>query len=130
MSQIAPIEVTLTPLQMRAIAALLEGNSIEQSATLAGCHSVSIDRWNKLSHFQEALNQGKKSAFNVACLKLGNAFSLSVDTLVSLMQDEDTATSHRIKCADLILQNALRVAEINEMDNRISNLEINLFSDK
>ena len=129
MSQIAPIEVLLTPMQMRCVAALLEGNSIEKASALAGCHSMSIDRFLKLPQFQAALQQGKKSAFNVACLKLGNAFSLSVDTLVSLMQDEDTATSHRIKCADLILQNALRVAELNDMNDRLTNLEVTLYSD-
>ena len=115
---------------MRAVAGLLGGNTIQESANLAGCSENAVDRWLKLPHFQEALNQGKKSAFNTACIKLGNAFSLSVDTLVSLMEDDQTSTGYKIKCADLLLQNALRVAEINEMDNRISNLEINLFSDK
>ena len=129
MSQIAPIEVLLTPMQMRCVAALLEGNSIEKASALAGCHSMSIDRFLKLPQFQAALHQGKKSAFNVACIKLSNAFSLSVDTLVSLMQDEDTATSHRIKCADLILHNALRVAELNDMNDRLTNLEVTLYSD-
>jgi len=127
MNQISPVEVTLTPLQMRAVAGLLGGNSIQESANLAGCSENAVDRWLKLPQFQEALNQGKKSAFNVACLKLGNAFSLSVDTLVSLMEDKETTTGYRIKCADLILQNALRVAEIQDMNERLSQIEVTLY---
>ena len=112
---------------MRAVAGLLGGNTIQESANLAGCSENAVDRWLKLPHFQDALNQGKKSAFNVACLKLGNAFSLSVDTLVSLMQDEETSTNSKIRCADLLLQNGLKMAELDSLNERLSQIEITLY---
>jgi len=127
MNQLEPIEVTLTPLQMRAIAALLEGNSIENAAKLAGCSSMSVDRWIKLKQFQAALSQGKASAFNLAATKLGNAFILSVDVLQTLMLDPETSTGYRIKCCDLILQNSIRVAEIQDMNDRLTSLEVTLY---
>ena len=116
---------SLTIKQTKALEFLILGNTIQESADLAFCSENSIDKWLKQKPFIDALNFAKKTSFDCASRRLSQAFIKSVIVLEELMLDSEgtVATSHRIKCADLLLQNALRVAELNEMNDRISSLE-------
>lgn len=117
----------LTVKQTKALEFLILGNSIQESANLAFCSENSIDKWLKQKPFIDALNFAKKTSFDCATRKLSNAFIKSVIVLEELLVDPETNTGYRIKCADLLLQNALRVAELNEMNDRLTSLEVTLY---
>jgi len=116
---------SLTVKQTKALECLILGHTIDEAARLSFCSENSIDKWLRQPKFSDALNFAKKTSFDCASRRLSQAFIKSVIVLEELMLDSEgtVATSHRIKCADLLLQNALRVAELNEMNDRISSLE-------
>lgn len=118
---------SLTVKQTKALEFLILGNTIQESADLAFCSENSIDKWLRQKPFSDALNFAKKTSFDCASRKLSNAFIKSVIVLETLMEDKETTTGYRIKCADLLLQNALRVAELNEMNDRLSQIEVTLY---
>ena len=120
---------SLTPKQTKALECLILGHTIDEAARLSLCSENSIDKWLKQKPFSDALKFAKKTSFDIAARRLSNAFIKSVDVLETLMLDSETSTGYRIKCADLLLQNALRVAELNDMNDRLTNLEVTLYSD-
>lgn len=126
MSYLEPPESKLTPLQTRACAALLAGNSIEDAAKEAGCSSVSIDRWLKISEFQSLLNAGKRACFEVASTKLSRGASRAADTLTGVLDDPDASPSVRIRAAEIILSNAVKLSELSDMQNRLTLLEVSI----
>ena len=120
---------SLTSKQAKALECLILGHTIDEAARLSLCSENSIDKWLKQKPFSDALKFAKKTSFDIAARRLSNAFIKSVDVLETLMLDSETSPGYRIKCADLILQNALRVAELNDMNDRLTNLEVTLYSD-
>lgn len=113
----------LTVLQIRAIEALLQTNNIPEAAKLAGCSDSSIDRWLKLPKFQQCLNEGKKQAFNLAVQKLSVGSRVAVDALLELSADKDVAASVRVRAAEVILAQSIRLNEISQLQDRVAALE-------
>jgi len=118
---------SLTIKQTKALEFLILGYSIDESAKLSFCSENSIDKWLKQKTFSDALRFAKKTSFDVASRRLSNAFIKSVTVLEELMLDPETNTGYRIKCADLILQNSLKVVELDSMSERLELLEVTLY---
>ena len=117
----------LTIKQTKALEFLILGYSIDEAARLSSCSENSIDKWLKQKPFSDALRFAKKTSFDVASRRLSNAFIKSVTVLEELMLDPETNTGYRIKCADLILQNSLKVVELDSMSERLELLEVTLY---
>jgi len=124
MNHLEPLEKELTALQVKACGALLEGNSIENAAKIAGCSSMSVDRWIKIPAFQKLLNEGKRAGFAVATTKLARGSSLAVDTLTEIMLDVDVSPSVRVRASEAILSNAVKLSEMADLQDRISAVEV------
>jgi len=118
---------SLTVKQTKALEFLILGYSIDEAARLSSCSENSIDKWLKQKPFSDALRFAKKTSFDVASRRLSNAFIKSVTVLEELMLDPETNTGYRIKCADLILQNSLKVVELDSMSERLELLEVTLY---
>jgi len=117
----------LTIKQTKALEFLILGYSIDEAARLSSCSENSIDKWLKQKPFSDALRFAKKTSFDVASRRLSNAFIKSVTVLEELMLDPETNTGYRIKCCDLILQNSLKVVELDSMSERLELLEVTLY---
>ena len=124
MNQLEPLEKELTALQVKACGALLDGLTIESASKIAGCSSMSIDRWIKIPAFQNLLNEGKRAGFAVATTKLARGSSQAVDTLLTIMNDLDVSPSVRVRASEAILSNAVKLSELSDLQDRINAVEV------
>ena len=126
MTQIIPLEKELTPTQVKACAALLEGCSISEAGTRAGIGEKAVDRYLKIPSFQKLLNEGKRAGFAVATNKLARGSSQAVDTLLEIMNDLDVSPSVRVRASEAILSNAVKLSEMADLADRLSAIEIEI----
>ncbi len=116
----------LTVLQSRAVAAMLNSDTLEGAARLAGCSSQSIDRWLKIPAFVLAVNEGKRQAFKMASANLSKYANFAVTTLVEVINDPDTPAGVRVRASEVILTHAMKVEELSTIQDRITVLELHL----
>ena len=113
----------LTALQCQTAAALIEGNSVANAAKIAGCSILSIHRWMKLEAFRGMIDQGKRDALNYSSNRLASASFSAVTVLEAVMNDPNEHGPTRVKAADSILTNTLKMLELVDMRNRLDALE-------
>jgi hypothetical protein len=116
----------LTPLQLKAAAAMLQGMNLESAATAAGCSSMSIDRWLRVPAFRQLISDGKSSAFLFAANKLARGSYRAVEVLEEIMESDETPSGVRVKCATEILSHAIRLNELTDLNDRIQKIEVTL----
>ena len=124
MTQIIPLEKELSPTQIKACAALLEGCSISEAGSRAGIGEKAVDRYLKIPAFQKLLNEGKRAGFAVATNKLARGSSQAVDTLTEIMLDADVSPSVRVRASEAILSNAVKLLELSQLEDRMSAIEV------
>jgi len=119
-----PTEVdALTAEQLLAVQALLRGESIPKVAESAQVAERTINRWLKLDHFREALQEGKRQSYSRSITLLVDAASVAVSTLVEVSRNpQETATS-RVMAARAILEYTVKGWSHSELMERIAKLE-------
>jgi hypothetical protein len=114
----------LTALQVNAVSALVEGNSVRVAAQIVGCTEMSIQRWiRSVPAFTEMVEAGKAQAVTYASNRLSSAAFSAVVVLEAVMNDVGANPSVRVKAADSLLNNTLRMSELIDMRNRLAALE-------
>jgi hypothetical protein len=114
---------TLGRKQEDAIAALLTQRNIEEAARSAGIGTRTLLRWLKLPEFQTAYREARRAAFGQAVARLQQGTSAAATTLLKLLIEPNTPASVRARVADSIFNHAARAIEIEEIEERLSNLE-------
>jgi hypothetical protein len=109
--------------QEDAIAALLTQRNIEEAAHSAGIGTRTLLRWLKVPEFQTAYRQARRDAFGQAVARLKQGTSAAATTLLKLLIEPNTPASVRMRAADSIFHHATRAIEIEELEERLSNLE-------
>ena len=109
--------------QEDAIAALLTQRNIEEAAHSAGIGTRTLIRWRKVLEFQTAYRQARRDAFGQAVARLKQGTSAAATTLLKLLIEPNTPASVRMRAADSIFHHATRAIEIEELEERLSNLE-------
>lgn len=104
-------------------AALIECGSIKNAATSCGCTVRTIYERKKSADFQRIYAQAKADVLKAATAKLQGEMLGAVDTLVSIMQDADTAAQTRANAAVYVLQYGVKLTETTDILDRIETLE-------
>lgn len=118
-------EKTLTGPQLRAIDALLTSGNIGEAAIAAGVNRRTLDRWRREDAFVAALREAEADAVaglsrNLAGLGDGAAAALR-DAL-----DSGEKMSTRLRAAEIVIGNLLKLRELVELEERIGALEAQL----
>ncbi len=113
----------LTPAQCRVVAGLLSGLNYTTIAQQAGVSEPTIDRWVKLEQVQNALAAAKRHTIELAGNRLVFASRLAIDTLIEVMQDSETPPGVKVRAAEAVIGNMLRVVEVSDLQRRLDELE-------
>ena len=114
----------LSPKKAKAIAALLEKNTIKEAALSINVGEATIFRWLQDPHFNQAFRAAKKRLVDHAVTRLQKASEDAVKTLRDIMTDVGKPPSVRVTAARIILEMSVKAVEIDDLTTRIENLEL------
>jgi hypothetical protein len=120
----ADIEATdkLTPVQHRAVSALLSEPSVRKAAEVAGCKERTLYHWLKNSEFTEAYRAARREATTQAIAKVQQYSGHAAATLVALMAPGHPAAV-RLAAASKVLDLAVKAVEVEDLAVRLEALE-------
>jgi hypothetical protein len=104
------------------VANLLLHPSVEEAARATGISVPTGFRWMKDAVVLEKLRTARRDAMNRAIVRLQEAASGAVDCLCKV-QREGESESARVSAARCILEQALRAAELGDIEERLAKLE-------
>ena len=113
----------LSRAKQTAIAALLTNPSIAAAASAAGIAERTIYRWLKIHGFQQAYAAARQECVKQALATIQQAMSTAVDVLSEVMSDPKAPASARISAARTVIDNGIKVSEIEKIEQRLSALE-------
>lgn len=114
-------ETTLTDRQKRAIPYLAAGPSIREGCRQAKIRTETFYHWSKQPAFELALKKQREDLFQEAIQTLSSSVQNAVDTLTGLITTENESLKRAV-CND-ILGHVLKVRELKEIEERLSNIE-------
>ena len=114
-------ETTLTDRQKRAIPYLAAGPSIRNGCRQAKIRTETYYQWIKQPAFECALKKQREELFQEALQTLSSSVQNAVDTLTGLISTENEPLKRAV-CND-ILGHVLKVRELKEIEERLSNIE-------
>jgi hypothetical protein len=104
------------------VTALLSHAGVPDAARAAGISVRTAWRWMRDPAVQARLREIRKDAMNAAMVRLQEAASGAVDCLCEV-QREGESESARVSAARCILEQALRAAEVGDLEERLAKLE-------
>ena len=115
---------TLSPQQVRAIAALLQPGTKGDAAKAAGVTDATLYRWLKQdAAFKAELRAAQDAAIETAVSLLSAEARDAANTLVDIHKDVAVPAAVRVQAARAVLVENLKVREQNNLAERIANLE-------
>ena len=107
-----------------AVAALLETATIEEAARVSSVGLTTLYRWlREDAEFQSAYRDAKRRALDQAIARLHAISGEAVETLRTVMKDEDAPASARVTAARTVLELATKSAEADDLAARVAELE-------
>lgn len=114
----------LTPIQTRAIVALMENRTIADAAYKAGVNERTIYRWMNDPFFKLHLVEAEAQAMGSATRRLSQGANDALDTLSQIMNDPEMAASIRLAAARTWLEYNFKFrSRSEEVEVRITQLE-------
>jgi len=104
------------------VTALLSHAGVPDAARAAGISVRTAWRWMRDPAVQARLREIRKDAMNAAMVRLQEAAAGAVDCLCEV-QKEGESESARVSAARCILEQALRAAELGDLEERLAKLE-------
>ncbi len=113
----------LTPLQQRAVAALLGARDVREAAKTAGVSERTLWRWLKEPVFAAALKQATQTCIEQATRRLVGGTQEALDTLWQVMKDDKAPSSARLRAATAWLDYHHTFRELDDIEARLAALE-------
>ena len=113
----------LTPLQERAIVALLNEPTVLKAALAVGVGERTIHSWLDDPAFSAAFRRARREVFGQAVSLSGRYASMAIHTLAQIMTDKTAPTSARVSAASAMLRFARESIEIEDLSARVALLE-------
>jgi hypothetical protein len=114
----------LRPREFRAIRALLTEPTIEKAAKAAKVGERTLHRWMRRDDFREAFDSARKEALSISIASLQSTTAQAVHALRTVLTDEIARPGDRISAARIVLEYALRGAELLDLEQRMAALEV------
>jgi len=106
-----------------AIAALLSQRNVDEAARSAGIGTRTLLRWMKDPVFDAAFRAARRAAFGQTTARLQQGSSAAATILMKLMLDANTPASTRVRAAEIIVIQASKAIEIEDVEARVADLE-------
>jgi len=113
----------LTPLQERAIVALLSHATIKRAAKAVGIDDATLWRWLQDKDFHNAYRTARRESVSQSIARLQQASSEAVNTLREVMRDKTAKGSERVSAAKAIIEYSIKAVEIEDMSERLAQVE-------
>ncbi len=110
-------------LKEQAIITLLTATNIEDAAKTLDIGVSTLYRWLQKDDFQEGLREARRQAVDIAINKLQQSTATAVKVLQDVAKNEDAPASARVSAAKTIIDQALKVVELDKIIDRLEKLE-------
>jgi len=107
----------------QAISALLEQPTIKEASDAVGIGETTLHRWLNNEHFQQEYRDARRQIVQQAITRIQQATGEAVQTLRDIMLDDDAHEGTRVRSANIILDKAIEGVEIEQLEERINDLE-------
>jgi hypothetical protein len=107
----------------QAVTALLSLRSIEDAAREVGISPNTLVRWMKEPEFQAACREARRAVFSNAIGRLQDAAGAATTTLLKIMVDTKAPAATRLRAVEIVLEQAARAGELEDIENRLAKLE-------
>lgn len=112
-----------TKKQDAALMALVTSNTIREAAACVKVGEGTLYRWLKLESFQKAYREMRREAIRLAITKLQQVTCEAIEVLAEVMRGKENLASARVSAAKTILESAFKASEMDDMLERIEDLE-------
>ncbi len=121
---------SLTINQEKFIEALLAGAQLTVAASSSHISYRTAQRWWKLPHVQAAYKAAQRQLFDQALTGLMQKVDKAIETLDRNMTGEEVSASTQVRAAQIVLEQAIAVHKMSELEARLAELEARLVSDE
>ena len=102
---------------------MIEAPTIRNAAGIVGIGEATLFRWLQDTDFQSAYRDAKRRVVDQAIANIQRASGQAVETLKSIMIDDDMPASSRVTAARTVLDMAVRALELEQLEARVKTLE-------
>jgi len=113
----------LSPKQHTAINALLAQSNFDSAAKQAGVTQRTIYRWLDEPAFRLALNAALDRSIDAAARGLVKLTEKAIRVVETVLDDTELHPSTRLRAAEIVLSNMLKLAELRTLAQRVAALE-------
>jgi AcrR family transcriptional regulator len=108
-SQPISLPATLSPAQMKVVAALAQGASVAEAARAAGVHRSTVYTWLESEpDFVTAVQESRAEFAQYLRAELRQLTTLAISTLRQLLENADTPPALKLRAANAVLQAGVR----------------------
>ena len=105
-------EKNITPMQQKAIIALMENSSVEKAAESIGIGSRTLHRWLRHEYFCKAYKKAGDKVFEQGIGKIQRLTSLAAARLGQVLANDNSSTKDKLRASEIVLKNARPSADI------------------
>jgi len=113
----------LTPKQSKAALVLGATGDVSGAAKTAGVTRTTVYEWLTRADFLATVRGHEAATVGAVARRLVGLGDAAIDTLSSLMEDETGTPSVRLRAAEAVLTNLIRIREHAELEARVAALE-------
>lgn len=107
----------------KAIIGLLTKPDLATAAEFANISVNTLLRWLNIPEFAQKYSDAKREVLKQALSKLQQASGEAVETLKEVCGDATASSSARVTAAKSIIEMSVKVAELDEIEKRLTELE-------
>lgn len=120
------LSARLTPIQERAIIALLSHANIRTAAKAVGVDEATLWRWLQDKDFHAAYMSIRRESVSLSIARLQQSSTEAVNTLKAIAKDKQAPASARVTAAKAIIEYSIKAVEIEDLAIRVAELETTL----
>jgi len=113
----------ISPKQHQAIQALIVHSSVAVAAKSVGVGVRTLYRWLDAPEFRLALNGAFDKAIDAAARGLVRLTDKAIRVTETVLDDPESHPSTRLRAAEIVLSNVLKLAELRTLAQRVAALE-------
>ena len=123
---LAEIPSRLTPIQERAIVALLSNANTRTAAKAVGVDEATLWRWLQDKEFHAAYMTIRRESVSLSIARLQQSTMEAVNTLKAIAKDKKAPSSSRVMAAKAIIEYSIKAVEIEDLAVRLAEVETTL----
>lgn len=113
----------LTPRQQRTVAALLAARNVREAAKQVKVPERTVYTWLNEPRFRAALYEAEGHLIDSATRRLLAHQDVALTVILHIMADKENAASVRLKAAQAVLDQLLKLRELRNVEQRLTSLE-------